>query len=81
MAEKERLKFFLDVLKMFDNRCGVQASKQLSGINTAMYYGPEIMIAAHITIGNYNEKITGLILNIPLSAMNAFGFYSVVADT
>jgi hypothetical protein len=37
-----------------------------------MYYGPEIMIVAHITIGNYNEKITGLILNIPLSAMNAF---------
>ena len=38
-----------------------------------MYYGPEIMIAAHITIGNYSEKITGLVLNIPLSAMNAFG--------
>lgn len=38
-----------------------------------MYYGPEIMIAAKITIGNYSDKISGLILNIPLSAMNAFG--------
>lgn len=38
-----------------------------------MYYGPEIMIAANITIGDYNQKISGLILNIPLSTMNAFG--------
>ena len=38
-----------------------------------MYYGPEIMIAANIKIGNYSDKISGLILNIPLSLTNAVG--------
>ena len=38
-----------------------------------MYYGPAIMIAANITIGNYSDKISALILNIPLSLTNAVG--------
>jgi len=38
-----------------------------------MYYGPEIMIAANIKIGNYSDKLSGLILNIPLSLTNAVG--------
>lgn len=38
-----------------------------------MYYGPEIMIAANIKIGDYSDKVSGLILNIPLSLTNAVG--------
>jgi len=38
-----------------------------------MYYGPEIMIAANITIGSYSDKLSGIILNIPLSLTNAVG--------
>lgn len=38
-----------------------------------MYYGPSIMIAANIKIGNYNEKVSASILHIPLSFTNAVG--------
>jgi MFS transporter, SP family, ERD6-like sugar transporter len=38
-----------------------------------MYYGPSIMIAAGIHIGNSNPKLSGILLNIPLSVTNAIG--------
>jgi len=74
LSETDRLKsLFTTYRRCLAIGCGVQAAQQFSGINTAMYYGPSIMIAANITIGNYSEKISGLILNIPLSFTNAVG--------
>jgi len=45
--------------------------QQLCGINTAMYYGPEIMRVAGF--GAQNNKQEALISTIPLAGMNALG--------
>jgi len=74
LTERQRLhSLFTTYRRCLVIGCGVQAAQQFSGINTAMYYGPAIMIAANITIGNYSDKISALILNIPLSFTNAVG--------
>ena len=38
-----------------------------------MYYGPDIMQQAGITISGMSEKQSALFLNIPLSGINALG--------
>lgn len=40
-----------------------------------MYYGPSIILDSGITISGYkkDDPIVGIILNIPLAAMNALG--------
>ena len=43
------------------------------GINTAMYYGPDILKDAQITFDNYSPDESALLLNIPLASVNAFG--------
>lgn len=45
--------------------------QQFSGINTAMYYGPEIMKQAGF--GSDDDKSTTLISAIPLAAVNMLG--------
>ncbi|CAI2367337.1 unnamed protein product [Moneuplotes crassus] len=53
--------------------CGLQMIQQLCGINTAMYYGPEIMQVAGF--GNSNNKSQSLISTLPLAGMNALGSF------
>lgn len=53
--------------------CSMQAFQQLIGINTAMYYGPDIMRKAGIQISGLNEDESALALNIPLSFVNSLG--------
>lgn len=48
---------------------GLQALQQLCGINTAMYYGPQIMQM----IGLGSSAQDAIIFSIPLAAMNALG--------
>lgn len=38
-----------------------------------MYYGPDIMLKAGITVPGLDEKTSSLLLNIPLSGLNAIG--------
>ena len=38
-----------------------------------MYYGPDIMLKAGITVPGLEEKDSSLLLNIPLSAFNSIG--------
>ncbi len=45
--------------------------QQLCGINTAMYYGPNIMEAAGF--GDENNKQLTLISSLPLAFVNALG--------
>ena len=51
--------------------CGVQMFQQLCGINTAMYYGPEIMKMAGF--GDDKHKEAALISSLPLAGVNAVG--------
>ena len=53
--------------------CGVQAFQQLVGINTALYYGPDILITAGVQIGDMTKEESALLLNIPLAIVNAIG--------
>jgi len=43
------------------------------GINTAMYYGPNIFLAAGVTIPGMSEDESAILLNIPLAFVNAMG--------
>lgn len=51
----------------------MQAFQQLVGINTAMYYGPDILITAGLTIKGMGDDESALLLNIPLATVNAIG--------
>jgi len=51
----------------------MQAWQQLVGINTAMYYGPDILIAAGMKVKGLEKEESALLLNIPLAVMNAIG--------
>ena len=54
--------------------CTLQLFQQFVGINTIMYYGPQIIIDTGITVDGIEEKEKlGIILNIPLAATNALG--------
>lgn len=74
LGESERLKsLFTTYLRCLVIGCGVQAWQQLVGINTAMYYGPDILIQAGLTIQGMDPDESALLLNIPLAAVNAIG--------
>ncbi|CAI2366912.1 unnamed protein product [Moneuplotes crassus] len=51
--------------------CGLQMFQQLCGINTAMYYGPDIMQAAGF--GDENNRKVTLLSSLPLAFVNAMG--------
>jgi MFS family permease len=54
--------------------CMLQFFQQFIGINTVMYYGPDIIIDSGITLDGVEDKEQmGIILNIPLAATNAIG--------
>ena len=54
--------------------CGLQLFQQFVGINTVMYYGPEIVIQTGIEVDGYDDKEQlVIVLNIPLAAVNAIG--------
>lgn len=53
--------------------CGLQAFQQLIGINTAMYYGPDIIQKSGIQINGLSKDEAALILNIPLAGFNVIG--------
>ena len=54
--------------------CSLQFFQQFVGINTVMYYGPEIIIDSGISLDGVEEKEKmGIILNIPLAITNALG--------
>ena len=51
--------------------CGLQMFQQLCGINTAMYYGPNIMAAAGF--GDDKHPSHSLISSLPLAFVNSLG--------
>jgi len=55
--------------------CGLQFFQQFVGINTVMYYGPQIILGTGLKIGDLDTENpeTGVILNMPLAFMNALG--------
>ena len=71
MTKREKLhSLFTTYLRCVIIGCGVHAGNKASGINTAMYYGPSIMIAANIKIGNFSGRRSGLIMSIPFFVTN-----------
>ena len=51
----------------------MQAFQQFIGINTAMYYGPDILKSCGIKFPNMDDDSSALLLNIPLASINALG--------
>ena len=43
------------------------------GINTAMYYGPEIILSAGFSTAGMDNKQAALLYTVPLAAVNAVG--------
>lgn len=58
--------------------CSLQFFQQFVGINTVMYYGPEIIIESGITIDGEEKERMAIILNIPLALTNALGSLAAV---
>jgi len=74
LSEWQRLKqLFTTYRKCLFIGCMLQAWQQLMGINTAMYYGPDIMLTAGITVPGFSEDESAILLNIPLAFVNAMG--------
>ncbi|KRX00110.1 Major facilitator superfamily domain, general substrate transporter [Pseudocohnilembus persalinus] len=53
--------------------CMLQIIQQFSGINTAMYYGPEILLKAFKNNDETDQNRQALLFNLPISGMNALG--------
>ena len=51
----------------------LQFFQQFVGINTVMYYGPNIILSTGISVDGIDEKTLSILLNIPLAAVNAIG--------
>jgi MFS family permease len=78
MKESERLsQLFGTYRRCLFIGCMLQFFQQFVGINTIMYYGPDIIKSTGISIDGIDSKRLSIMLNIPLAAVNAIG--SVVA--
>ena len=74
LSETERLKsLFTTYARCLGIGCAMQLWQQLDGINTAMYYGPDILIAAGVKVNGLDKEESALLLNIPLALVNAIG--------
>ena len=74
MTESERLnQLFGTYRKCLFIGCMLQFFQQFVGINTIMYYGPDIIKSTGISVDGIDEKTLSIMLNIPLAAVNAIG--------
>ena len=79
MSETERMRsLFKTYGKCLLIGCSLQAIQQFIGINTAMYYGPDIIQKSGLRINGRTPDEAALILNIPLAGFNAIGTIAAI---
>jgi len=74
MSECERLaQLFSTYGRCLIIGCGLQFFQQFIGINTIMYYGPDIIQETGISSDSIDNETLLIILNVPLAFVNAIG--------